>query len=252
MECYNERLKWKILESRHSFIYGDKEKRSSYLQSLAKCSYLEDEKKTIPIYTDFQGFQDTENKDCEKFRLNSIQSSYFELYMASLMFEKLKIELSSDELQKLEENISFLFLEESIKKFDDLKKELQISMNAFKDFYEYYITTGELKPKLLEDIKLSFVTFDMLLPNLKRVVPSFAEFIFIIDKVKDFGSIYTKIINTYVASRSNAYLNIKIGCENSSDWKNYYTINGQFIEYVHDYEIVSMDDYQLTRTKKEQ
>lgn len=44
---------------------------------------------------------------------------------------------------------------------------------------------------------------------------------------------------------------MKIGCRDDNDWKNYYTINGEFIEYVHDYSCVNIEDYQLKKTKKE-
>lgn len=249
---YSEVLKQIILESRHAFIYGEKKERSRYLKSISSCSYLEEEKKTIPIYVDFPGLKDCNNKECEEWRLNSCQNSYFELYMTSLMFEKLKTELKEKELLKLESNLYSLFYKDGIKNFDILKKELAIGMSAVKEFYEHYIQTGELKSDLFQEVELDYVMFDMFLPNLKRVIPSFSEFIFIIDKVSDFGSVYTKVINTYVASRSNNYLSIKIGCENQDDWINYGTINGEFIEYVHDYGIVRMDEFTLNRTKKEQ
>ena len=130
MEQYSKHLKWKILESRHAFIIG--EERIQYLKELTSCSYLEEERKTIPIYTDFKGFLEVENKDCERWRLDSFQNNYFTLYITSLMFERLKIELKEEELLILEANLKRLFHEKSITDFDTLKKELVISMKSYK------------------------------------------------------------------------------------------------------------------------
>lgn len=249
---YSEYMNRRILEKRHAFIYGEMKERSAYLQYLAKESFLEDGKMRIPIYTDFQGFKDTENKDCEKERLYSFQNSYFELYIISLMLDRLKAELKDEDRAKLESNLTQLFFEDSLISFDILSKELEIGMEAYKEFYDYYIKTGELKSNLFDQVKLDFVMLDLFLPDLKKIVPSLSDFILIVDKRADFSLIYTKVINTYVASRSNGYLNMKIGCENSEDWKNYSAINGELIEYVHDYNVFEMKDWQLTRTKKEQ
>ena len=49
MEQYSKHLKWKILESRHAFIIGEEKERIQYLKELTSCSYLEEERKTIPI-----------------------------------------------------------------------------------------------------------------------------------------------------------------------------------------------------------
>lgn len=252
MEQYSKHLKWKILESRHAFIIGEEKERIQYLKELTSCSYLEEKRKTIPIYTDFKGFLEVENKDCERWRLDSFQNNYFTLYITSLMFERLKIELKEEELLILEANLKRLFHEKSITDFDTLKKELVISMKSYKELYEYYEKNGKPNPSIMADVKLLYVIFDILLPNIKMLIPSFSEFIVIINKISVFSKCYTSVINTYISSRSNGYLNIKVGCENHNDWENYYTVNDDIIQYIHDYDVVEMNEWKLIKTKKEQ
>lgn len=181
MEKYHDILKWRILERRHAFIYGSKEEREEYLKEISKSSYIEEGKKTIPIYTNFDGLKDAENKDCEYWRVSSLLNNYFELNMVSLIFNRLKKELEAEELAKLEMRLKSLFHEESITNFDILEQELKNSINAYAEFYNHYIKTGELKSNLVSDLKIFFIVFDFFLPNLKMIVPSLSNFQLMID-----------------------------------------------------------------------
>lgn len=253
MENFSEILKRQILERRHAFIYGAEKEREKYLKELARVSYTEEGKKAIPIYTNFEGLKDSENKTCEEWRLNSVQNNYFELSMTSLIFERLKKELNEEELEKLEVNLKRLFHDNSITNFNILEQELKNGTNAYREFYNHYRKTGELNDNLVLDLKILFVLFDLFLPNLKKTIPSISNFLLILDTQNEFGVCFTKVVNTYISSRSNGYLNIKVACENQNIWKNYTTINEQFVQYVHDYDIIEMDEWRLKRdlNKKE-
>ena len=246
---YSDYFKIRVLEQRHDFIYGDRD-RTEYLKEIAKDTLEEDGRFRIPIYTDFSGLLDSNNEVCEVGRLKCLQKYYFELYMVNLMISRLKNVLNEEEYAILEKHLGMLFGEDSIVSYDVLRMELEIGMASLKDFYDYYVKNGELKTSLMDNAKVTFTEFDFFLPELKTLIKRFSDFILIIDKTKTFGNIYTNVINTYIAGRSNDYLNIKVGCKNDRDWANYMTVNGNYIDYIHDYGDFEMKDFKLRRTKK--
>lgn len=242
---YNEFLQGMILENRHVFIYGNKDNRSQYLQDMARGKFVDYHGKKIPIYTTYNGFNDVFNENCEKFKLNIFQKNYFEIYIVSLIIKKLK----NEELNLLEQNISYLFHKKEINNLDILEEELEISLKNYQKIYDYYGRTGQINENLYEQIKIKYAILDRVLPRIKEVITNISDFVLIIDKISEFSKIYTQVINTYINARSNKYLNIKVGCENNKDWDNYYTINGNHINYMHDYNTVFMEDYSLVRKK---
>ena len=47
-------------------------------------------------------------------------------------------------------------------------------------------------------------------------------------------------VNDYIASRCNGYLSINILLFDNSQWKCYYSNNGQFVQNIHDYTEVDL------------
>lgn len=252
---YSEVLKRNVLERRHHFVYGNAEERTPYFQKIAKQEYIEDGffgtdgKYIVPLYLDYRGFQGDYHQECETWRLNAIQSDYFEFLLTQMMFERLK-GCFPDEIEIVEKNLTYLFFNKDINSLDLLNQELIGGLQVYQEFYEHYQQTGELKFDLLQEMKITCVIFESLFRKLKELLPHFHSFIVLLDKKSDFSSIYTRVLNTYIASRSHNYLSFKIGTLGRQDWDNYETINGEYIERTHDYGIIEMKDYVLDRKRK--
>lgn len=143
-------------------------------------------------------------------------------------------------------------LGDNITSLENAKKVLQNCQEISKDLYLDYIQNKEINQKLVREMEISNVFLQDYLPEIKAIIPNITDFTFIINQTAPFGVTYKKIINEYIDGREHDILNIKVGCKDLRDWGVSQTLNGRFIEQTHSYSYVMLDDYQLTRTKKEQ
>ena len=100
-------------------------------------------------------------------------------------------------------------------------------------------------------MEIGTLYFQELLSQIKQIVPQILNFTFIIDKTTFFGTTYKKVINNYIDERDHDIFSIKIGCQNFNVWGECRTINGRGIEYQHSYSIIHLEDYKISRIKKE-
>lgn len=248
---YSEVLEDMIMRPWHSFIYGEEKERHKYLSALTeKYSFQMLEKKPVGIYIQDNGLEDNYNKSCEIWKVHAFERTYFEFLVVWHILDKLLKDLSSHELVPLEEEILKSFRAFNIKYLEELKQELEKSKNIYKEEYYNYIKNGNTKENFQEQMKISFVMLKSILPKLKDALKQVSYFVLFIDKNREYGNMYTQVINSFIASRSTGYLVVNVGCNNIKDWKNYYALNGEIIENPHDYTDITMGEWIRKRKNK--
>ncbi len=249
---YSEILKNAIIRWKHVFVYGEEQERTKYLRQLAN-EYKYDGNKEQPfvIYTDYSGLLDYEYNFGVDITADLLERDHIEFVLSSLVFGKLVKELPSEKLQILENYLPFL-LGDAITTLEKAKKVLQNCQEISKDLYLDYIQNKEINQKLVKEMEINQVLLQVYLPEIKELIPNITDFTFIFNQTTPFGIVYKKIINDYIDGREHDILNIKVGCKDLRDWGVSQTLNGRFIEQTHSYSYVMLEDYQLTRTKKEQ
>ncbi len=136
----------------------------------------------------------------------------------------------------------------SIEDCDDLIQTLIQSKEFYQKYYiDYY--KKEIESASINEVRLPFLPFDMFISDLTTSINNDSYFGIIIDKQKDIALSSTKVINSLVGSRINKDISMKIAVE-PKKWDSYISVNGQLIEYVHDYDIVELDDSQSQYSKK--
>jgi hypothetical protein len=246
---YQEYLKEEIMGSRHAFIYGEKNERKACFESLAK-EYSFDSlvKRPVGIYINDTGLADCNNLDCDAYIINIINSNYFEILVSLEIIDKLIKEVKSKE--EVEDSILKFFnlfaMQNKLKSLTSLRDELLNTKMTFISEYNKYITTGEYKD-FQSKLNIFSIKLDLLIVRLKRYLPTLERINLLIDKEGDYSLIYTQVINFYLSARSNADLSIKVGCDGINDWSTYHDINGTFVQAMHDYDTIDMDEYKLIR-----
>lgn len=262
MDKYNnlEYLKNEIIGSnRHQFIYGkDNVKRKSFVKELDNM---------FPIKIDC----DSPIAVClNEFGLPNISTSDSILKsdkVAILSREYLFFTIAHQILLKSRENIGFDLLNSKIEKLlmvlnkysknpdypnisnlDELINILAQSKDFYKNYYINYLS-GDSEEKNIDDIVLPFLELNFFISHYKRCLNINSHFGIIIDKDQDIALSSIKAINLLVGSRINKDISMKIVVE-PGKWDSFVAPNGQFVEAVHDYGIVELDNSQSEYIKK--
>ena len=250
---YNQVLEDIIMRPTHKFVYGSLEERSEYFKNLAAI-YCFDSKEKAPVgvYIDDEGLETCKNKDCDKNKIEFFNSRYFEINTMYHILDKLIKELPKDILKKIVKDVLRPFnytVKNTFSSLEELRDELLKVKKIYLKEYKHYIETGKLND-FIDELRVFMILIDLTLDNLKRVIPNLSYMSLLIKKEHDYSSIYTQVINFYIGARSNGTLNINIGCSNPSEWPTLIDLNGNCIQYIHDYDAVNMNDFILKRNSK--
>ena len=249
---YNQVLEDIIMRPTHKFVYGSTEERSAYLKKLAAI-YRFDSNDLAPVgvYIDDKGLEVCENKACDKDKIEFFNSRYFEINTMYHILDKLLKELPQDILRNITKDILRPFnytAKNSFSSLEELRDELLKVKQIYLKEYKHYIETGNLN-NFLDELRIFMVLIDLTLDDLKRVMLNLDYISLFIDKEHEYSTIYTQVINFYIGARSNGTLNINIGCNNPSEWPTLIDLNGNRVQYIHDFDIVHMKDFALVRKK---
>ena len=129
-----------------------------------------------------------------------------------------------------------------IESLDELILTLYETKEFYKSYYLDYVTTGK-EEMSINDIAMPFLNFEFFVSQYKKVLNNKSYFGIIIDKHNDILLESTKNVNSLVGSRINSDISMKIVVE-PGQWDSYFSSNGQYIEAVHDYGVVELDDSQ--------
>lgn len=257
---YDEYLQSRLMESRHDFIYAEqKQERQKFLKEMVSNYpvvlislspigvYIDD--KGLPKVTDITD----KSKDMDYITLSSFHSSYYGFLIISSIMETLSNQLSQDILNNplllryfdRQRNEDF----PSFKTFSDVLEALKQGQEHFYLNYIKYAESGKCSSDFLTEVPLSFIISEMSIQAVKRYLNIDSYFALVFDIQNELSPISQQAINSYIGSRCNADMAIKIACS-KDDWCIYRDLNGNYIENIHDYGDFDINDYLKKRVLK--
>ena len=262
---YNKSEKYLINEimgeSRHQFIYCyNDDKRKSFLQKLVEeypinidcnspmCIYLNQfALPKIPI-----------NVELDNDKIDILSREYLSFAIAHAILQKSKNTVDADLLNSRITRLLSLLNKynvnpghKEIKSLDELILTLIKSKEFYMSYYLDYVKTGK-ENKSIEDIAMPFLQLEFFVSQYKRVLNNKSYFGIVIDKCDDISLASTRAVNFLVGSRINSDISMKVVVE-PDKWDSYIDANGQYVEAVHDYGTIELDDSQneyIKRLKK--
>ena len=140
------------------------------------------------------------------------------------------------------------------KDFGEVKSlgDLLLMFNNIRyQYYKEYLSysrTGEFN--ITErNMPMMFLDIEDFIKNVKEMLHNNAHMAMVLDVKGNMCSYSYSAVNTLIYSRCNSDLVIKIVC-GENDWKNYFTLNGEFIERVHDYDVEYIKNDEKEDVKK--
>lgn len=245
-----------VLESRHKFVYYDNNK-DKILDMVSRYPARIDSDSPILVYIKDNGLPKMDNKlGLNKYKIKSIHNNYYSLLIFFSIIDTLIRDIDIDVLNsRLKRTFKFCSfnIKEKIRDVVTLRDKLLKSKNDYRDAYIKYMETGKLD--LFDKIEIPFIIVDSSVEDLKEEIRLKEHFSLLLEIGADLSIYNYMAVNNYIASRCNGYLSMNVLCRDN-EWGCYYTSNGQFIEYVHDYtEIMDEKTYSkrrsMYRSKKE-
>lgn len=234
-----DRVVW---ESRHKFVYFDYE--SIDLLRQTEFSFLPkiNSEEPIVIYENDDGLPKIDtNLKLDDLRIRMFHERYYELLIFLSIIGSIANHISHDELNNRLKHVFRLLSHGNkieIKDINTLRSLLIDSKNMFKDGYIQYMETGEWN--LYNEVPIPFVMMDNMVSDIKEELGLERHFALMLELPDDISKYTCMAINDYIASRCNGYLSMNVLLHKDNKWKTYYSNNGQFVEYVHDYTEVDL------------
>ena len=125
-----------------------------------------------------------------------------------------------------------------VETMDSLLEVVEDSRSFYSNYYENYML-DKYQSKSIEDLKIDFIELRFILKEYKKFIRNNSYFTFILDKHGPMPMGETIAINYMIGARSNLDYSISVGTEDNG-WDNYRIGDGQPIEAMHDYEVISL------------
>ena len=233
-----------IGQSRHQFIYGENgEERQSILRGLANDNPIVcDQNEPGAIYLENDYLSGGESVyHIDSYKKLAISREHFNFAVAGKLLEEA---LSTDLNARSDEFLSrinrlFVDNEQSIDDLDSLVRVLYQTRNFYRDGYKTYLETGVFPS--LEELPIKFMELDSFMHYYKKLLNNKSYFSVVVDQQKPISSLSKRAINDVVGKRINADISMKVACQ-PDEWETYYDLSGQFVQCVHDYGVVELDD----------
>lgn len=254
-----EYLKNEIIgQSRHQFIYGyNNEERKSFIKELDNDFPIKiDSNLPMTIYLNEFGLPNIpiNNSELDLNKIDILSREYLSFSIACSILLKSKENIGFDLTERIEKLLTIInkYYKNSnypnILSLDDLINVLEQSKDFYKVYYIDYLKNG-IEDKSINDIVLPFLQLESFVSQYKKVLNNTSYFSVIIDKCDDIAASSTKAINLLIGSRINKDISMKIVLEPNM-WETYFDLNGQFVESIHDYGIVELDNSHREHVKK--
>ena len=250
MEKYNneEYLKSEIVDqSRHQFVYGYANPyRSEFLKSLEDdYPVVADSDKPVAVYLESFGLPNMDLKVKNKYYLQTMANEYFQFLVASRLMEK-AINSKTDNLNDRFERLISLSNRVNntgslkVETVQDLLRELKKSRDFYYQAYIDYIN-GKIESIPIGELAIPFLQLEMFVSQFKSAMNMDSHICLMLDNNDDYLTYSIQTVNNFVGSRINGDISMKVVTE-PDGWKTYRDINGQFVEAIHDYGDVQLDD----------
>ena len=242
-----DRVVW---ESWHMFVYYDDESIELLRNQKNEYSAKMNSYEPIVVYVKDKKLPKLDTKlKLDGYRINIFHEHYYELLIFLSTIDTIVNQIDNDVLNTAFKGVFRLcsiISKREIKDINTLRNLIIESMNMYRDGYLEYMETG--KCDFYNRVPIPFVMMDNLIPLIKKSIGLNKHFSLMMEFDSDI-SIYTcRAINDYVASRCTGYLSMNVLLHDDSEWKSWYSNNGQFVEYVHDYSVIDLRKHK-TRSK---
>jgi len=246
-------------QSRHQFLYGyDNEKRKKFFHKLdSEFPIKIDCNSPMAVYLNEFGLPKISisdgQLDVNETDILSREYLSFAIVHAILLKSKNNIgaDLLNSRLEKLLKILNKCCItpgHQKICDLDDLIRIIEQSKEFYNIYYIDYVKNGR-ENKSINEITLPFLQLEMFISHYKSALNNESYFGIIIDKSQDISFSLTKAVNCLVGSRNNCDISMKVVVE-PDKWDCYVDTNGQYIEIVHDYGAIELDDSQAEYVKK--
>ena len=248
-----EYLKKEIMEqSRHLFIYGyDNDYRSKFLQNMeSDYPVTIDSNKPVALYFNSLGLPkiDTNLKGIDTYLIHSMSREYLYSVILSKILER-SMEIDEATLNNRLSRLISLINRVNVNKNNGYKgietvSDLLKEMNNTKSFYlKNYInySKGLTKNISVNNISIPFLQLGIFVSEYKEAMNIDSHIGIIFDKKSPLAISSTQAINSLINGRINKDISVKVVIE-PNNWDSYRTTNGRFIEDIHDYGTVELDD----------
>lgn len=246
-----ERFKETMMgESRHHFVYGyDTTKRKEFCESLEK-SYpiVMDSDKPMGIYLEEYGLPNIEYDKglVDMYETWSISREYLWFSIIYRILSNAKESVGFDELNKrVQELINRLNRGFKTPGFKDIQ-DLNHLLAVFKESIEFYLESYKnyvlnMERVQIDSVPIPFMNLEFFVKRFKESINNQSYFGVIINNNKDIALSSVQAINDLVGSRINGDISMKIVTE-PDKWKSYRCTRDDFVQSVHDYGTIELDD----------
>ena len=236
-------------QSRHQFIYGyHGEDRTNFLRGLEeKYPIVTDQNIPMAIYLNEIGLpKQTIPKEADRSLIDSVCREFLTTEIVYEIVDRTSKSKTDDEfkkrLQKLLTRTNMYIKSADYKDIESLE-ELKEALKQTREFYEryYYEYIKDGKRRDIREAILPFIQLELWVTSFKRVLNNDSYFGIICEKKDELSLFSTRNINFLVGGRINKDISMKVAVE-PDKWDTYTDPNGQFIEAIHDYGTVELDD----------
>lgn len=231
-----------VWESWHMFVYYGDESIGTLKKLKNEYPAKMNSDEPIVVYVKDKQLPKLDTKlKLDGYRINIFHEHYYELLIFLSIIDTIVNQIDNDKLNSVFKGVFRLCSSISKRKINDvntLRTLIIESMNMYREAYLEYMETG--KCDFYDKVPIPFVMMDSLVPLIKESINLKKHFSLMIEFDGDI-SIYTcRAINDYVASRCTGYLSMNVLLHDDSEWKSWYSNNGQFVECIHDYSVIDL------------
>ena len=233
-----------IGQSRHQFIYGENGKRrEEMLRGVVNDNPIVcdiNEPGSIYLGDDYlSGGESVYQLDSYR-KLAIARENFNFAVCGKLLDEALSLDVNARSDEFLDRmNRLFVDSGQSIDDLSTLVKVLYQARDFYRDGYKTYLETGVFPS--LEGLPIRFMELDSFMHYYKKLLNNKSYFSVIVDQQSPISSLSKRAINDVVGKRINADISMKVACQ-PDEWETYYDLSGQFVQDVHDYGVVELDN----------